>query len=111
MDAKQYLGKHVLVKIDRPMGSRHPEHGYFYPVNYGYLEGIRSEDGEDLDAYVLGVFEPVEQFEGRCIAVIRRLNDADDKLVVVPEGAAYSDEQIRALVEFQERYFEGNILR
>jgi len=93
------------------MGSRHPEWGHLYPVNYGSVPGVRAPDGEDLDAYVLGVFEPVETFTGRCIAVIRRLDDEDDKLVVVPEGVVYSDEQIRALTEFQERYFRSVILR
>ena len=109
--ANRVLGEFVRVEIDRPMGSRHPEHGFLYPVNYGYLPGVTSADGEELDAYVLGVFEPLEQFEGRCIAVIHRLNDADDKLVVAPEGKNYTDEQIHALVEFQERFFETTILR
>jgi inorganic pyrophosphatase len=39
---------------------------------------------EELDAYILGVFEPLEVFRGKCIAVINRLNDNDDKLIVVP---------------------------
>lgn len=111
MSARRFLGKLVRVTIDRPMGSRHPEHGFVYPVNYGYVEGVTSADGEALDAYVLGVFEPLEQFEGRCTAVIRRLDDVEDKLVVLPDGEDYSDEQIRALVEFQERFFEAVIVR
>ena len=61
-------------------------HGFLYPVNYGYLPGVPAPDGEDLDAYVLGVDQPLERFEGICIAVIHRLDDADDKLVVVPPG-------------------------
>jgi len=64
-----------------------------------------------LDAYVLGVFEPLEEFKGRCIAVIHRLDDDDDKLIVVAEGIQYSDDQIRALTEFQERFFKSIILR
>lgn len=68
-------------------------------------------DGSELDAYVHGVFEPVKTFIGRCIAIVRRTNDDDDKLVVVPEGREYSDEQIRALVEFQERFFKSVIFR
>ena len=39
------------------------------------------------------------------------INDDDDKLVIVPEGREYSDEQIDALVEFQEQFFEHVILR
>jgi len=110
-DSLDFLGKIVAIKIDRPLGSRHPRHGFLYPLNYGYVPGVLAPDGEELDAYVLGVFEPVEQFEGRCIAVIRRLDDDDDKLVLAPDGSQYTDEQILALTEFQERFFEPVVLR
>ena len=60
---------------------------------------------------MLGIFDPVEEFAGRCIAIVQRLDDDDDKLIVVPEGRQYSDEQIQALVEFQERFFTSIIQR
>lgn len=63
-------------------------------------------DGEELDAYVVGVFEPLIIFTGRCIALIQRLDDDDDKLVLAPDGKEYSDAQIRALTEFQERFLK-----
>ena len=107
----QFLGQNVAVTMDRPLGSRHPEQGFFYPVNYGYIRGVEAPDGEELDAYVLGVFEPVEEFTGRCIAVIHRTDEEDDKLVVVPPDVLYSDAQIRALTEFQERAHESVIIR
>lgn len=106
-----YLRQEVVVQIDRPMGSRHPVHGFIYPVNYGYLPGTVAADGEAVDAYVLGVFEPVTYFSGRCIAVIHRTDDVDDKLVVVPKKVEYTDDQIRALTEFQERFFTSVIRR
>ncbi len=112
LSAPVFLGKTVIVKIDRPLGSAHPEHGdIHYPVNYGFIPGAIAADGSELDAYVLGVYEPVKRFIGRCIAIIHRTNDEDDKLVVVPEGEEFSDDQIRALTEFQERFFESVILR
>lgn len=111
MDSKQYIGNMVDVKMDRPMGSKHPKHGFIYPVNYGYVPNTISGDGEELDCYVLGVFEPIEDFKGKCIAVIHRTNDNDDKLVVVPKEKEYSNDAIKALVEFQERFFESMILR
>ena len=111
MDTKIFLNQTVKVIIDRKMGSRHPKHGFIYPVNYGFIPNTVSGDGEELDCYVLGVFEPVEEFEGKCIAIIHRLNDDDDKLVVVPEGKEYSDDAIKALTEFQERFFESVIIR
>jgi len=109
--ASNFIGKVVEVEMDRPLGTRHPKHNFMYPVNYGYVPGTVSGDGEELDAYVLGVFEPLNNYIGKCIAVIHRTNDDDDKLVVVPEGKNYTDEEIRVLTEFQERFFESEILR
>ena len=99
------LGKKIKIKIDRPMGSKHPKHGFIYPVNYGYVPGVMGGDGEELDAYLLGVFEPVKEYEGRLIAIIHRYDDNEEKLVVSP--TFYTVEQIRALVEFQERWFKS----
>jgi inorganic pyrophosphatase len=97
--------------MDRPLGSKHPNHGFIYPVNYGYIPNTISGDGEELDAYLLGVHEPVDEFEGRVIAIIHRINDNDDKLVVMEDGRNYTDEQIMALIEFQEKYFKSEIIR
>ena len=111
VDSKSFIGNMVEVKMDRPMGSKHPKHGFIYPVNYGYVPNTVSGDGSELDCYVLGVFEPLDTYKGKCIAVIHRTNDNDDKLVIVPENKAYSDDAIRALTEFQERYFESIIIK
>lgn len=110
MDTKEYLNKTVTIKIDRPMSSRHPKHGIFYPINYGFVPNTTSGDGEELDAYLLGVFEPVETYTGKCIAIIHRTNDNDDKLIIVPEDKSYTPDQIRALTEFQERFFKSEII-
>ena len=110
-EAPSLIGQLVEVEIDRPMGSRHPAHGFVYPVNYGFIAGVPAPDGDDLDAYVLGVFEPHERYSGRCIALIRRAAQDDDKLVVVPDGRDYTDEQILALTEFQEGIRGQSVLR
>lgn len=106
-----YLDKEVSVKIDRPLNSKHPKHGFTYELNYGYIPNTTSGDGEELDCYVLGVDEPITEFIGKCIAVIHRLNDDDDKLIVVPEGKEFTDEEIKKLTHFQEQYFESEIIR
>ena len=93
------------------MGSCHPRYGFRYPVNYGYIPGTCSGDGEELDAYVLGVGTPVESFSGLCIAVIARLDDTEDKLVVVPPGTEFDDQLIRNLTDFQEQFFQSRIVR
>lgn len=111
-DATTFLGKAVTVRIDRPLGSKHPKHAFTYEVNYGYVPDTLSPDGEELDAYVLGIEESLETFTGICIAVIHRTNDADDKLIVVPEEMQeISDAEIRKLTHFQEQFFESMIVR
>ena len=111
IESYKYIGNIVQVKIDRPLNSKHPKYGFVYPVNYGFVPNTISEDGEELDCYVLGVNKMIESFEGKCIAVIHRTNDNDDKLIVVPEGKNYTDEEIRKLTNFQEQYFESEIIR
>ena len=106
----QFIGATVSIKIDRPLGSRHPRWGFIYPVNYGYLPGVPAPDGEDLDAYLLGISEPVDKFSGVCVAVIHRLDDDDDKFVVVPKGVEFTKEQIRSLTAFQEQFFRSEVL-
>ena len=104
VNSNDYLNKDVLVKIDRKLGSKHPKHGFIYTLNYGYIPNTISGDGEELDAYVLGVYEPIEEFEGKVIAIIHRTNDEDDKLVVAPKNINYSDDAIKALTEFQKDF-------
>ena len=108
---REHIGKIVDVVMDRPLGTKHPKHGFIYEVNYGYIPNTVSGDGEELDAYVLGEHKPLEKFTGQVIAIIHRTNDDDDKLIVVREGKNYTDEQIRALTEFQEQWFESVIIR
>lgn len=111
MNSQAFIGTTVTIEIDRPLGSKHPKHGFVYEVNYGFVPGVVAPDGEFLDAYVLGISKPVSHFEGRCIAVIHRLNDDDDKLIVVPAGVSYTDEQIREQTKFQEQFFQSITVR
>lgn len=100
---QQFLGQMVHVEVDRPIGYQHGD--IVYPVNYGYLPGVIVGDGEEQDAYILGITEPVSSFDGRVIGAIRRLNDCEDKLVVAPEGMVLHQGQIAEAVRFQEQYF------
>lgn len=110
-DSYMYIGNKVKVKIDRKLGSIHPKHGFVYHINYGYVPNTTSGDGEEIDCYILGIEDPIDEFEGECIAVIHRINDDDDKLIIVPVGEKYTDEEIRKLTNFQEQYFESEIIR
>ena len=107
---KFYLNKEVLVKVDRKLGEKHPNFDYIYPVNYGYIPNTLSEDGEEIDVYILGIFYPVDEFKGICKAVICRYDDNENKLIVVSRDKSYSVEQVEALIEFQEKFFKHKII-
>ena len=105
------IGKTVTVIVDRPLGSYHPEHrDMYYPINYGFVEGIMAEDEEEQDAYILGVDVPVKEFVGKIIAIIHRDDDIEEKWVVVPLNKSYTKEEIKKQVEFQEKYFKSEII-
>jgi len=102
------LGALVTVTVDRPLGSHHPSYPeLIYPINYGYVKGITAPDGEEQDAYILGINEPIEAFEGTVIAVIERKNDCEDKWVVAPKGMRFSKDEILTAVRFTEQYFDS----
>ena len=104
---KDLMGKHVHVVVDRPIGYQHGE--IIYPINYGYIPGIIAGDGEEQDAYILGISEPITEFDGQVVAAICRRNDCEDKLVVAPVGHVYHQGQIAEAVHFQEQYFDSKI--
>ena len=105
------IGKMVTVTVDRPLGSYHPEHkDMYYPINYGYVEGVMAPDGEEQDAYILGVDEVVEKFTGKIIAVVHRNDDVEEKWIVAPEGMTFTKEEIREQIHFQEQYFDSKIV-
>ncbi|HUV42333.1 MAG TPA: inorganic diphosphatase [Patescibacteria group bacterium] len=109
--AEKFLNKKVNVVIDRPLGSKHPKHNFTYKSNYGFISNTKSPDGEELDAYFLGVSKPLKKGSGKCVAIIHRLNDDDDKLIVVPDRKELTDKEIAKAIHFQEQWFKYEILR
>lgn len=104
------LGDIVTVTVDRPLGSFHPEYkDLYYPVNYGYVKGIAAPDGEEQDAYIIGVNKPVQEFTGKLIAVVHRRDDVEEKWVVAPEGLVFHKKEIEEQIKFQEQYFISEI--
>ena len=104
------IGEMVRVVVDRPLGTYHPKHAdIYYPINYGYIEGLIAPDGEEQDAYILGVHEPVQEFAGKVIAIIHRFDDVEEKWVVAPEDATFTKDEIAQQVAFQEQFFRTEI--
>lgn len=108
---KSFLGKTVVIGIDRPIGFVHKKEKYSltYPINYGYIPGVLGGDDEELDVYLLGVNEPVEEYECQIIAIAHRHNDVEDKLVGAPVGMNFTKKEIENAINFQEQYYDTEV--
>lgn len=115
------IGQVVSGKIDRPKGSYHPRHKeMIYPINYGYVTGIKGGDGAEQDIYLFGENSAVAEYTGKVIAVYHRYDDNETKWIVVPcdeKGVIHSDielpsdDEIYAQIAFQEQFFSGVLIR
>ena len=103
-----YIGKEVTVYIDREIGYHHK--GIVYELNYGYIKDIISLDNEYQDAYIIDSVTPLKEVKGTVIAVIKREDDIEDKLVVSISNQYLSKEEIENRVNFQEKYFKHHIV-
>lgn len=115
------IGQVVSGKIDRPKGSYQPRHKeMIYPINYGYVTGIKGGDGAEQDIYLFGENSAVAEYTGKVIAVYHRYDDNETKWIVVPcdeKGVIHSDielpsdDEIYAQIAFQEQFFSGVLIR
>jgi len=104
-----FLGKEVQVKVDRPLGSKHPEHEYVYPINYGFVPNTKGGDEKEVDAYIIGEDQVLDNFQGQVKAVIVRYDDDENKLVVAKSDVELDLQTIREATAFQEKYFDISI--
>ena len=49
-----------------------------YHIYKGYIEGTMAPEGEEQDAYFLGVGRSVYEFKGIIIAIIHRYDDVEE---------------------------------
>ncbi len=104
------IGNEVIVTVDRPLGSAHPEYkDMIYPINYGYIKNVFAPDGDEQDAYILGVDVPVSTFVGKIIAIIHRNDDVEEKWVVAPKDKVFTLDEIKSATYFTEQYFDSEI--
>lgn len=107
---RSYLGNVVHIVMDRPIGSVHPKHAdVVYPINYGYIPSVFGGDGEELDVYLLGVYQPVREYDAKIVGIVNRRNDVEDKLIAAPVGMTFTLDEMSKAVEFQERFYDTYI--
>ncbi len=108
--SEKYLWKEVKIKIDRPIWTKHKDFWRFYELNYWFIPNTKVPDLEEIDAYLLWIDYPLEEFSWVCIAIIKRKNDDDDKLIIVPKWINFTSSEIKKLTYFQEKFFESEII-
>lgn len=106
---EDFLGKTFRVEFDRPLGSSHPNYGWKYPFNYGFVPGHFAGDGEEIDAYYLSSDKPLKEIEGVCVGYVHRLDDNEDKLILT-DGERYSVEELEEKLSFQEKWYKHKII-
>ena len=94
-DGKFWLALDRLVAtsnlvIDRPKGSPHPRYpSCRYPMDYGYLQGTRSPDGDGIDAWIGSLTDA--SVTGIIVTVDLDQRDAEFKLLL---GCTAAEAQI-----------------
>lgn len=106
---KDFLGKTIQIKFDRPLGSKHPKFDDIYPVNYGFVPGTKAGDGMEIDVYYLSSDKPLNEIEGKCIAYVHRFDDNEDKLITT-DGTMLTLDEIEKKLDFQEKWFKHEII-
>ena len=82
------------LKIDRPQGSAHPRYpAVIYPLDYGYLEGTRSGDGDGVDVWVGSLAE--RGVTGVVCTVDAKKRDVEVKILL-----GCTSEEAREIVRF-----------
>jgi len=91
------IGKFIRVKVTRPVGSAFGE-GKAYSANYGEMVSLSASGARPDGVFILGVRQPVRNFNGRVIALITR--DDACYAVAAPKSHRYIVGQIRRALRF-----------
>jgi len=77
------LGSFVNVIVDAPIGMIHPYlPDTFYEINAGFISDILNMDDDFQEAYIYGVYKPIEKFNGTVIGVIHYKDRDTTKWIV-----------------------------
>lgn len=80
-EALDALVEGAEIVVDRPRGSHHPDFSQFvYELDYGYLKGTTSADGEGIDVWIGS--DPRRQVTGALCTVDLVKRNAELKILV-----------------------------
>lgn len=101
----------VHVIIDKPKGTSDLDFkSITYPVDCGYVDNYyRQKDGTPLRCYILHNNNEENEIYGRIVAHVKRLNDIEDRYVVVPYNIKIRKKDIIEKIRFIEDYYEFKV--
>ncbi|MCR5804266.1 MAG: DUF3592 domain-containing protein [Clostridia bacterium] len=102
--SKIRIGDTVTITVDHPLGSRDKK--LYYPVNYGYIKGFAG----GIKAYILGIEDPVKEFTGEVVGIVRREDDTKRTLVVSHKDSLYTAEQVMHRIKFNEKDHKSRVI-
>ena len=97
------LGKFVRVRVTSPMHSYNKRFGFKYRLNYGIVEGGKTQKNSVISAYIMGINHPVRTFDGRVIAAIKRSDGSPTVYVIAPKSMRFISYQIEDAIAFAEK--------
>ena len=105
--ALETLAHTSRVVIDRPRGTAHPRYPHqIYPLDYGYLEGTASMDGDGIDVWRGSATDSAIEAIVCTVDLIKR--DSEIKLLV-----GCTEEEKRLVLEWHNNspYMKGILIR
>lgn len=84
------------------MHSYNKRFGFKYRLNYGIVEGGKTQKNSVISAYIMGINHPVRNFDGRVIAIVRRNGGKGVVLVVAPKSTRFIVNDVRRAIDFAE---------
>jgi inorganic pyrophosphatase len=99
--AMAHLAVSHSIVIDRPKGSQHPRYPEVtYPLDYGYLEGTTSADGDGTDVW-LGSLNTIDQTLTGILCTFDTLkHDVEIKLLI-----GCNEEDIQVIRDFHKEMY------
>jgi len=99
----ELVEKHRIV-IDRPEGSPHPRFpGSIYPLDYGYLDGTRGEDGSGIAVWRGSLDQ--KAVVGVIITIDLLKSETEIKILV-----GCTDEEVETALSYLNTYTQSGIL-
>ncbi|MNT24200.1 hypothetical protein D3C72_1596630 [compost metagenome] len=107
----ELIDQTVRIEIPKSVMKKDKNIGTSFPINFGVIPDVLDGDGKKLECYIVGTENIKNEFTGKCIAVLHKFDNTEDKLIVTQSDKNFSDNEIREILKFQEKNYLNEIIR